>query len=177
MLSSLSWLPGIVLAGLALLSPVAPLQVNTILDDCTCKMSVETATDNASNPSPGVFVPGCGQCLGVFTEMIGVTKGVCTGEHCTTKGECKGKMRVQITSVSSTCCASIAGGWKPSWGSGWIVAGGSHTKEFDQATVKCGGEPTKIEWSLTWRNAAGAETTQNLISTIVCSNCDGPPPQ
>ena len=172
MLSTVSWLSGIALAGIALLSPsVAPLQINAILDDCTCKMSVVTLTDDVPSAEPGVFVANCGQCLGVFTEMVEVKPGVCTGQACVTTGECKGQLRVQLTSVSSACCASIAGGYQPSWGSGWLAPGSTTTKVFDPVAAKCGGDPATEKWSLKYRNAQGAETTQEITSTISCSRC------
>lgn len=147
-----------------------------IPDDCTCTMSVAALSDGGG--SPGLFVPNCGQCIGVFCEMVDVTKGVCTGDPvCSVKGTCKGKLKVSISSSSMSCCTPSLGGWKPSWGSGWFTAGSGTTKTFDQLSVKCGETPPPhTDFSITWRDSAGTEVTQNIISTITCGNCDGPPP-
>lgn len=146
------------------------------VDDCTCIMSVTAVTDAGNDP--GLAVAGCGQCIGVFCEMVDVTKGVCTGgTGCPTKGKCKGKLKVSISSSGMACCTASAGGWKPSWGSGWFTAGSGTTKTFDQIEVKCGDPPATTEFSITWRNANLVEApVQNIIASIACSNCDGPPP-
>lgn len=143
--------------------------------DCTCTMSVSAETD--THTTPGLFVTNCGQCIGVFCEMVDVTKGVCTGNQCSVKGNCKGKLKASISSSSMACCTPSLGGWKPSWGTGWFTAGSGTIKTFDQLTVKCGeAPPPHTDFSITWRDSAGTETTQNIVATITCSNCDGPPP-
>jgi hypothetical protein len=136
--------------------------------ECKCAMSVDTKTDQGGDP--GLAVAGCGACLVVFTEMVDVTKGTCTGNGCAVKGNCTGKLRVSITSVSSDCCSAVAGGFSPSWGSGWFAPGSGAIHTWDAGEVKCA-EYAETKWTLKWRNAQLVETSQSLISKIDCSNC------
>ena len=140
----------------------------------TCSYKVTTKT--TANANPGVYVTGCGLCIGVFSEMIDVTKGVCTGVGCITKGTCKGKLRVEISSVNSGCCqGTIGGGWKPGWGDGPYTPGSSAYHIFDESTAKCGANAT-TDWTLTFYDINNVATTQDLVSTMTCSDCDGEAP-
>jgi hypothetical protein len=141
---------------------------------CSCKMAAASQTN--SGVEPGLFVPGCGACVSVFSEVFGAKAGICTGTACGIKGECGGALRVTVTSSAMACCAAALGGFSPSWGSGWVAAGSSAEHTFDAVKVPCGDVSLPIEWQLRWRDRNGTITTQSIISRLACSNCDGPAP-
>jgi hypothetical protein len=109
--------------------------------------------------------------LAVFSEMDSVTKGECTGQPCNIRGTCKGKLKITITSKDKDCCSGIFGGFSPSWGSGWLAPGSDADHTFDEIQVKCA-EFATTNWTLKWRNTNLQETTQAIVSTIGCSNCN-----